>query len=139
MSKFHNEKGVTLLEVLAATIILTLISIVIIAILQNSNTTSNKQMDSSNQLNDVTHIIGVITKDARKSNELLNSTPDEYTFKNNQNTQVYTYIFNRNDQTLTRNTEIIATNVLEFSIVSNVIDITTSNNKNFKSTIYFRR
>ncbi len=141
MSKLQNEKGMTLLEVLAATIIVTIISVLLLSILINSNNTSNKQMKASMQLTDTSYVLKVITKDARKSTQ-LKSNKDEYTLKNDQNTEEYIYKFNREDQLLTRNTEVIASNVLDFKIdnMGNyiTIEITQSGDKPFLSTIYFR-
>lgn len=141
MSKLQNEKGMTLLEVLAATIIVTIISVLLLSILINSNNTSNKQMKASMQLTDTSYVLKVITKDARKSTQ-LKSNKDQYTLKNDQNTEEYIYIFNREDQLLTRNTEVIASNVLDFKIdnMGNyiTIEITQLGDKPFLSTIYFR-
>ncbi|MGE7839165.1 PulJ/GspJ family protein [Lysinibacillus sp. NPDC093712] len=141
MSKLQNEKGMTLLEVLAATIIVTIISVFLLSILINSNNTSNKQMKSSMQLTDASYALKVITKDARKSTQ-LKSSGDEYTLKNDQNSEEYIYKFNREDQILTRNKEVIASNVSNFKIdnMGNyiTIEITQPGNKPFLSTIYFR-
>jgi len=135
----------TLLEVLAVTVIVTLVSIVLMSILTNSKTTSDKQMKSSIQLSDATYILKVVTKDTRKSTEIFMKAQDEYTeytLLNNQNNQKYTYVFQQKNQTITRNDEIIAANVLDFNIQDRqshiVINITTPNSKPFSSTIYFR-
>jgi len=145
MFKFNNERGVTLLEVLAVTIIVALVSIVLMSILTNGKTSSDKQMKSSVQLSDATYILKVVTKDTRKSTEIITKDLDDYTeyiFKNNQNNQRYNYVFHRNNQTIERNDEIIAVNVLDFKIKDKrnhiIIDITTPNRKPFSSTIYFR-
>ncbi|MFJ6263894.1 type II secretion system protein [Lysinibacillus xylanilyticus] len=145
MSKFHNERGVTLLEVLAVTIIATIVSIVLMSILTNSKTTNDKQMISTIQLSDTTYILKVVTKDTRKSTKILMKALDEYTeyiLINNQNNQKYTYVYHRKNQTITRNDEMIAANVLDFNIEDKrshiIIDITTPNSKSFSSTIYFR-
>lgn len=141
MSKFQNESGMTLLELLATIIIVTIISVLLLSILINSNNTSNKQMKSSLQLTDASYVLKVITKDARKSTQLI-SSEDKYTLKNEQNTEEYIYKFNREDQVLTRNTEVIATNVLNFNInnMGNyiTIEVEQPGNKPFLSTIYFR-
>jgi len=145
MSKFHNERGVTLLEVLAVTVIATLVSLVVMSILMNSKTTSDKQMESTIQLSDTTYILKVVTKDTRKSTEIHKKPLDEYTeytLINNQNNRKYTYVYHQKDQTITRNDEMIAANVLDFNIEDKrshvIIDITTPNSKPFSSTIYFR-
>ncbi|GAB0167007.1 type II secretion system protein [Lysinibacillus sp. CTST325] len=145
MSKIHNERGVTLLEVLAVTIIATLVSIVVMSILTNSKTTSDKQMESTSQLSDTTYILKVVTKDIRKSTKIYKKVLDEYTeytLINNQNNQKYIYIYRQKDQTITRNDEMIAENVLGFNIENKqshvIIDISTPNSKPFSSTIYFR-
>ncbi|MEQ6355021.1 type II secretion system protein [Lysinibacillus sp. M3] len=145
MSKFQNERGVTLLEVLAVTVIATIVSIVLMSILTNSKTTSDKQMKSTIQLSDTTYILKVVTKDTRKSTEIHKKALDEYTeytLINNQNNKKYTYVYHQKDQTITRNDEMIAANVLDFNIEDKrsyvIIDITTPNSKPFSSTIYFR-
>lgn len=145
MSKFQNERGVTLLEVLAVTVIATIVSIVLMSILTNSKTTSDKQMKSTIQLSDTTYILKVVTKDIRKSTEIHKKTLDKYTeftLINNQNNQKYTYVYSQKDQTITRNDEMIAANVLDFKIEDKrshvIINITTPNSKPFSSTIYFR-
>ena len=141
MSIFQNEKGMTLLEVLAVTIIASIVSVLLLSILINSNTTSNKQMKSSMQLTDASYMLKVITKDARKSTQLIVSG-DDYTLKNNQNTDEFIYTYNREQKILTRNTEVIASNIENFSI-DNMgtyisIRIEQPGNTPFLSTIYFR-
>ncbi|UPW84301.1 type II secretion system protein [Lysinibacillus sp. Ag94] len=145
MSKFHNERGMTLLEVLAVTVIVTLVSIILMSILTNGKTSSDKQMKSSVQLSDATYILKVVTKDTRKSTKIITKDLDdctEYILSNNQNNQKYNYNFCRNNQTVERDNEIIAVNVLDFKIKDKrshiIIDITMPNNKPFSSTIYFR-
>lgn len=145
MSKFHNERGMTLLEVLAVTVIVTIVSTVLLSIFTNGKTSSDKQMKSSVQLADATYILKVVTKDTRKSTEMMTKDLDdctEYIFTNNQNNQKYDYKFCRNNQTIERDNEIIAVNVLDFKIKDKrshiMIDITMPNNKPFSSTIYFR-
>lgn len=139
MFDVKNENAMTLVEVLAATIILSFIAIGILVVLVNGNNTSNKQMKSSIQLSEVTYTLDLLTRDARKTNQLDTSIQDKYIFENTNNAQKYTYIFNKSNYTLTRNNEVIASNILNFSINNSVIRIETTNNKIFESTIYTRR
>lgn len=66
--QLHNEKGITLVELLAVIIIISLLIGLISSTQLFGARQYNNQMKKTNQLYDITYALKVITKDIRKSN-----------------------------------------------------------------------
>lgn len=70
MRGLTNQKGLTLLEVLAAVTIISIIIVLLYGILFNSKEQYNSQTEKNEQLSDISYALKVITKDIRKSGTL---------------------------------------------------------------------
>lgn len=88
-----NQRGMTLIELLAAIVILTIISLILFNILGFSFKTNNKQLSENRTLYDETYALKIISKDLRQSNScaqtseailLNNPVKNSYTFNEGQ-------------------------------------------------------
>ncbi|EON73004.1 PilW family protein [Lysinibacillus sphaericus] len=114
MKILKNNRGLTLVELLAVIVILGIVSTLLMNILVSSSETNKKQLANNQQLTELSYVLKIITKDMRRTTTF--DTTDS-TFKNNDNTTQYTYLFDMEANTVTRNGEIIAINIDTFSII----------------------
>lgn len=139
ISRIKNEHGLTLIETLASVVILSIVLIFVGNILISSNDTNKKQLSKNQQLDELSYVIKVITKDMRKTTEI--TTPD-YTFENKKKSLKYYYLYEPTLNTIERNGEIIATNIKSFSIDQDgafyEIKIKNNNDYEIKTQLTFR-
>lgn len=143
MKFFKKQQGFTLIEVLAATIIAALVSILIIGILVNSSNTNIKQIKANKNLTDASYILKVITKDIRKTTR-VDQVDNTFTFTNESSSAgPFIYTFDKASHTLYRNNEVLAVGLKKFvipntSTVSVPIEIETESQQSISTTLYFR-
>ncbi|WP_155590365.1 PilW family protein [Lysinibacillus cavernae] len=134
-----NNRGFTLVEVLAAILILSIVSTILFSILVSSKETNNKQLENNDQLTEMSYVLKLITKDMRKT---ITYDPTNSTFKNRDGSVQYTYIFDTEKNTINRNNEIIATNIHSFSLTrigdSISINIESNNEHTISTQLSFR-
>ncbi|MFB2516608.1 MULTISPECIES: type II secretion system protein J [Lysinibacillus] len=104
-----HQQGFTLVETLAVVVIISIISVLLFSILSSSTSTHQKQAKKNKNLQDTSYALKLITKDFRKATQFDDAT-DTFTTRDGQQT----YILSNN--TITRNGEIIATNIKEFEL-----------------------
>ncbi|MEY2370799.1 MULTISPECIES: PulJ/GspJ family protein [Lysinibacillus] len=104
-----HQQGFTLVETLAVVVIISIISVLLFSILSSSTSTHQKQAKNNKNLQDTSYALKLITKDFRKATQFDDAT-DTFTTRDGQKT----YILSNN--TITRNGEIIATNIKEFEL-----------------------
>ncbi|WP_299510788.1 prepilin-type N-terminal cleavage/methylation domain-containing protein [uncultured Rummeliibacillus sp.] len=117
----HNEKGISLVEILAAIVIMSILSILILYLLTKSTTQYNEQLNEANQLNDISYVLKIITKEIRKTtvdniqpiNNGIKINNTNYRLDNSTHT-IYKYTGNPDD--FSKNDEVLATNVEIFDI-----------------------
>lgn len=131
--KTLNSKGLTLVEVLAVIVILSIVSTILMSILVSSNDTNKKQLTKNQQLDELSYVLKIITKDTRRTSEY-----NKPTFKTKDGSTQFTYLFDKTSNTITRNGEVIATNIKNFSINPessiDFIEIEIENNNGHKVT-----
>lgn len=66
-SLIKNTRGMTLIEILAVTVITSIIAVLVFSIIHLSVTQQVKQTRETASLNDVTYALKVVTKDIRRS------------------------------------------------------------------------
>lgn len=115
MRFIKNNRGFTLVEVLAVILILSIVSTILFSILSSSKETNKKQLENNEQLSELSYVLKLITKDMRKT---ITYDPNNSTFKNRDGSIQYTYIFDAEKNTITRNNEVIATHIHSFSLTS---------------------
>ncbi|MFE6167719.1 type II secretion system protein J [Viridibacillus arvi] len=109
MKIITNEKGVTLLEILAAIIITSIVATLIFNVQLSSSKQYDKQLNKNQQLNEVSYVLKVITKEMRKTTD-ISSINDGIKIKNDE------YKFEVNTNSIIKNQEPFATNIGEFMV-----------------------
>lgn len=160
MIKIKNQKGITLVELLATVVILFIISLFIFNIVYSSTNQNESQRKESSQINDAAYLLKQITKDIRKTNNLDSHdlTTNTYIFKgdslvikykyNAVNKKLYRYVVDDPENGVIVNEDdlkkgVIVNNVDAFSIpnpTSNQLEIKfTINGKNYDTKIALRK
>lgn len=137
-----NEKGFTLIEVLAVTIILSLISALLLGILTNMSTSHAKEVQAHQQLYDTTYILKLVTLDIRKSTTLSFEDGQYILYKDETPTEKYIYVFDDTTNTLSRNGIPLSTNINDFNLIGTktiTITIEDLEGNSKMTTLHFRR
>lgn len=109
MKIVNNEKGVSLVEILAAIVITAIVITLIFNVQLSSSKQYDKQLNKNQQLNEVSYVLKVITKEMRKSTD-ISSINDGIKIKNDE------YKFEVNTNSIIKNQEPFATNIGEFMV-----------------------
>ena len=147
-----NERGVTLIELLATMVILTIISLFAFNIIVSSQKQQAIQKEDSKNLYDITYSLKVLTKDFRMSTSFDSSTNTFY--KDEGKTKIATYSFDSSKKQITRDTykqngtkestTIISEKTTHFSLTKSAdeksitVDISNSSDQTIKNTLYYR-
>lgn len=108
-----NEKGVTLVELLAVIIIISLIVGLVSSIQIFGVQQYNNQMKKDNQLSDITFALKVITKDIRKSKNANWKSSNEIVLDG------IVYKFDDSNKTITKDGVVFVKNIKKFKITGN--------------------
>ena len=112
-----QQQGFTLVEVLAVVVIISVISVLLFSILNSSVSTHQKQTTKNRNLQDTSYTLKLITKDFRKARD-FNDDTDTFILDPDDRGKDQTYTLSNN--TITRNEEIIATNINDFELTKKV-------------------
>ncbi|MGX9135428.1 PulJ/GspJ family protein [Rummeliibacillus sp. JY-2-4R] len=106
-----NQKGITLVEILAAVVIMGIVSVLIFNIQAESNKQYKDQLSENVQLRDVSYVLKVMTKEMRKteSNKITSSNINELTINTN------TYTFDPMNNSININGQVFAKNIKNFT------------------------
>lgn len=113
-----NEKGFTLVEVLAVIVILAIVSAILFNLLTSSNKEYKSQVDDTTNLNELSFIMKEITRDFRKT-KIVDIQNNQVVFKtkeNNQEKVIATYT--KTDDTLSKNGAPYQTKIGSFCVQS---------------------
>ncbi|MGE7918452.1 PulJ/GspJ family protein [Viridibacillus sp. NPDC093762] len=105
----NNEKGITLVETLAVIVISALVATLIFNVQLSSSKQYDKQLNKNQQLNEVSYVLKVLTKEMRKTTD-ISSINDGIKIKNDE------YKFEVNTNSIIKNQEPFATNIGEFMV-----------------------
>lgn len=105
----NNEKGVTLVEILAVVVLTALVAILIFKVQLTSSEQYDKQLKQNQQLNEISYVLKVITKEMRKTTDIT-SINDGIKIKNVE------YKFDKNTMSISKDNENFATNIREFNV-----------------------
>lgn len=110
-NKFKNEKGITLVELLAVLAIGGIVMVLIMNIFSNGQNQYSSQTAKAEQLNDVRYAAKVITKEIRKSDkvEIVNSS----TLKLGKSSHVIFTLNNKNE--ILKNGTILVSGIEKFN------------------------
>lgn len=130
------QHGMTLVEVLAVLVIVSIISVLLFNILGSSTSTHQKQSTKNEELRNASYALKLITKDFRRARNFDEST---YTFTIDSQSYVYTI----SNNTITRNGETVATNIESFSLsyVNNIltVNLKSQNGKEISTNLSLRK
>lgn len=135
-----DNSGLTLIEILAVIVILSVISIIIMNILINSSKTHKDQVIENHQLVDVTYVSKVLTKDIRKSTyyEKLGNYSN-FKIVSSITDEEYHYEYNDSTNKIYRNGVLLAEHIIEFSVNENLeIKIVSEQGSSIETKLYFR-
>lgn len=113
-----NEKGFTLVEVLAVIVILTIVGAILFNLLTSSNKEYKSQVDDTTNLNELSFIMKEITRDFRKT-KIVDIQINQVVFKtkeNNQEKVIATYT--KTGDTLSKNGSPYQTKIGSFCVQS---------------------
>ena len=113
-----NEKGFTLVEVLAVIVILAIVGSILINLLTSSNKEYKSQVDDTTNLNELSFIMKEITRDFRKT-KIVDIQNNQVVFKtkeNNQEKVIATYT--KTGDTLSKNGSPYQTKIRSFCVQS---------------------
>lgn len=113
-----NEKGFTLVEVLAVIVILAIVGSILFNLLTSSNKEYKSQVDDTTNLNELSFIMKEITRDFRKS-KIFDIQINQVVFKtkeNNQEKVIATYT--KTGDTLSKNGAPYQTKIRSFCVQS---------------------
>jgi len=133
-----NERGVTLVEVLAVLVLFSLISLFVFSIINTSAKQQTEQTLESLELQDGAYLLKQITKDLRKSVK-VEFIAGIYSFKDQQGKTLFTYEYK--DKKLYRNSSLIGRGIEQFSLSGDeTVNLQFKiKNKQFKTTITLRK
>lgn len=113
-----NEKGFTLVEVLAVIVILAIVSAILFNLLTSSNKEYKSQVNDTTNLNELSFIMKEITRDFRKT-KIVDIQNNQVVFKtkeNNQEKVIATYT--KTGDTLSKNGSPYQTKIRSFCVQS---------------------
>ena len=67
--QWNNEKGITLVELLAAVVLASIVMLLVFSVLMSGTKQYKGQLEKNNQLTDISYALKMITKDIRKTKE----------------------------------------------------------------------
>lgn len=113
-----NEKGFTLVEVLAVIVILAIVGAILFNLLTSSNKEYKSQVDDTTNLNELSFIMKEITRDFRKTKivDIQNNQVVFKTTENNQEKVIATYT--KTGDTLSKNGSPYQTKIRSFCVQS---------------------
>lgn len=115
-----NEKGFTLVEVLAVIVILAIVGSILFNLLTSSNKEYKSQVDDTTNLNELSFIMKEITRDFRKT-KIVDIQINQVVFKtkeNNQEKVIATYTYTKTGNTLSKNGSPYQTKIRSFCVQS---------------------
>lgn len=113
MRKLSNQRGLTLVEILAAIVIASIIAFIIFGIQSNSKEQYNIQAEKNAQLTDISYALKIITKDIRKSGTapIITETTMLSVIIGSEE-----YVFDPSSKTITRNGGLLVQRIIDFKI-----------------------
>lgn len=130
MKKFKlisNSKGLTLVEVLAVIVVLSIISSLVFRIISNAQQTHNQQGEINKEVTDAAINFKQLNLDIRKADEVLctTATGDAFSTEYSDTGQIISYNYSSSDNTLYKDSQPFITNVHTFTLACTTIGTKT--------------
>lgn len=139
MKWIKNSRGLSLAELLATVVLVSIILMLVFSIVVSSQSQSIEQTKEVQQINDASYVLKVLTRDFRKTTDVQINN-DYYTLTLYEETMPVTYEFKNNE--LYRNNLILVNNIYGFSLKNDVTTIEikfSMNGQNYHTSLSFRR
>jgi len=113
-----NQDGLTLFEVLATLVIMSIIALTLFSVITTSKDQHNKQSDANKQVNDASYALKLITKDIRKypNNVIANDTFLSISI-NSDSTETIVYSFEDIAKTINKDGVPIVSDIEDFKAI----------------------
>ena len=146
MNWIKNSRGLSLIELLATTVLVFIIFMLVFNIVVSSQIQNNEQTKEVKQINDASYVLKVVTKDLRKT-ETVNISNDDinkYVLVFHKETSLGPLTYEFRNNALYRNNLILANNIENFKIIPSIdntfIKITfTMNGQNYQASLSYRK
>lgn len=138
---FKNYIGFTLVETLAAIVILSIVVILVFSTLNSSVEQNKEQTAEAFQINDAAYTLKQITKDIRKTYR-IDPHKNPYLFMDENNNLLFNYTYDSETKKLFRDNVIIVNNIEDFNMSWNEQTVSiyfNLNNQDYSTTIAFRK
>lgn len=132
----NNERGITLVELLAAIVLASIVMILIYSVLMTGTKQYKSQFDKNKQVTEISYTLKMITKDIRKTEKPILISSSEIDLNGIK--------YSKNGSNITRNGVVIASVIDRFNVVADddrwIIEIKSAGNEETKKTeIYIRK
>lgn len=135
----NNGKGITLVELLAAIVLASIVMLIVYSVLMSGTKQYKSQLEKNNQLTDISYALKMITKDIRKT--------EDPQIINNSKIELNGINYSLDGNTINRNGVVIASSIKRFHVTSEnnkwIIEIESSNGagveKTEKTEVYLRK
>lgn len=132
----NNERGITLVELLAAIVLASIVMMLIYSVLMTGTKQYKSQFDKNKQVTEISYTLKMITKDIRKTEKPILISSSEIDLNGIK--------YSKNGSNITRNGVVIASVIDSFNVVVDddrwIIEIKSAGNKETKKTeIYIRK
>ncbi|MEQ6854240.1 prepilin-type N-terminal cleavage/methylation domain-containing protein [Lysinibacillus capsici] len=141
-----NQAGITLIETVAVTVIIAIVSLLIYSIIHQSQTNFHKQNNINKDINDAAYALKVITKEIRKNPTKVSTdslSESELTINKGVTGKELHFVFDKDKNTINKNNVIFATGIQDFKITLKeqivTIKITSEHGKTISTELYLRR
>lgn len=135
-----NERGLTLIEVLASIILLSIVSAIVFQLVINTQHEHVKQVQANQLIQSNTYILKIITKDARTAKQIQQI--DHHTVQlTKPSAETITYQFDAATNTLLRNGQPLAklkAFTMQISNQSLQVSMLNRNNESLATKLYLR-
>lgn len=115
---FKNQYGLTLVEVLATFMVMSIITLTLFSVITSSSDQHNKQRDVNKQINDASYALKLITKDIRKypNNIVANNTSLSISI-DSDSTEKIVYSFEDTTETINKNGVLLVSDIEVFKVI----------------------
>ncbi|KGR81290.1 prepilin-type N-terminal cleavage/methylation domain-containing protein [Lysinibacillus boronitolerans] len=141
-----NQAGITLIETVAVTVIIAIVSLLIYSIIHQSQTNFHEQNNINKDINDAAYALKVITKEIRKNPTKVSMdslSESELTINKGVTGKELHFVFDKDKKTINKNNVIFATGIQDFKITLKeqivTIKITSEHGKTISTELYLRR
>ncbi|MER2077540.1 PilW family protein [Psychrobacillus psychrotolerans] len=132
----NNERGITLVELLAAIVLASIVMMLIYSVLMTGTKQYKSQFDKNKQVTEISYTLKMITKDIRKTEKPILISSSEIDLNGIK--------YSKNGSNITRNGVVIASVIDRFNVVVDddrwIIEIKSAGYEETKKTeIYIRK